>query len=309
MSDTIESIHLKILQKFNELESRDPQNANIAAARAQYEVETADSLICYYNGKHSDYLDIVYSGCILSQLREFCADYAITAPEFRIKEDIADEISHTCSNCAQIVTVCSQAFRTVCEHCGNTELLYGIIFDDGQYYYNGHNSTNSTNSSDHDIIKHYRKWMSWLMAECTVAIPPATIDLIRDKLRNEGKTLALITYEQVRGKLKQLKLTKYFNYIPYIIKQLNGSCPRENSHELLKKHEIIFVMFIKDYETQYRSSNKKYYPFFIGKIIQHFFAGTTLEDILRYIHRQEDKTIVKNEKIFNEFLRKYKNKI
>ena len=208
------------------------------------------------------------------------------------------------------VCKCGSRFAIVPElsemHCSNpncnkTKIITGTVFRDDQFY---PQEGQRAKHGGYDTSRHYRFWIERLQA-----IEPKTFDdkvmtraeyvLNRDQYNR--KTLSCL---QIRVILKDpyVNATYLNDHAPRLVVKFGGMAPPQLSFQEDKVISARFAqaMILYD-EVNPSGGNKPYYPYFIYKIIEHYFKGNAEKlRLLDYIHLQSRETVAKNDGYYRE---------
>jgi len=188
-----------------------------------------------------------------------------------------------------------------CGNCGLEERILIHSCYDRHHYKTQDKSYNPTSSvNDQETLKHYKKWIQTLLAVDCEKITDDVLEIIKRKCVKERYRICNLNIEQMRSILKELKMTQYNNYSPYIIRKLNNRRPISIPYKYMKQLKDIFVQIIRIYSKLYKMSNLKYYPAFIARIIKSYYVDTPLVELLPNIHKQSSQTESKTTKIWEK---------
>lgn len=208
----------------------------------------------------------------------------------------------TCE-CGRRMTVLPGRSEMICDSCKSITLITGTVFEDHQFY---SQEGQKTKHSAYDPMRHYRVWMERITARENKQFPDSDLTLITHCLERDGYQLkspnCRLHCKELRIYLSECKLTKYNNHVPMLLKVLTGKTPPIIDNKYDRKIEQMFRVAIEIYETiDNARNNKPYYPYFIYKIIEQIFMGDpyTLE-ILKFIHLQGEKTLIKNDTLYKK---------
>ena len=164
----------------------------------------------------------------------------------------------------------------------------------------------------YDFLRHYRIWL-----EKILGINDKYLNKYKDeynKIKNyverEYPLMAerkKITITLLRQFLKKLNITKLNDLISILMKKIcNIQIPTLNAKELTDM-ENLFINIIKVYDIikDKKEINRKYYPYFIYKIIEYYFRDNKEKlTILKFIHLQKKKTLAQNDIVFKTITEK-----
>lgn len=118
---------------------------------------------------------------------------------------------------------------------------------------------------------HFKEWLTQLQAsECTV-ISDDILDLIYLELKKERVTdTDQITHDRIRKYLKKLRLNKYYEHIPNIIRRITKKPGLQIDDELEKKLMLMFDIIQEPFKKHCPSNRKNFlsYSFTLYKFCQ-----------------------------------------
>ena len=195
--------------------------------------------------------------------------------------------------------------------CKNIEIIYinhkeNVCSKCGKIYNHDSNASTCKNIDDsqstkYDFLRHYRIWLEKILA---------TNDKYILKYENEIKTLEKKIFsdyplEQQRNKLniyniryylKISNLTKLNDLVPILLKRITMTQPPHITAKEYFDLENLFISVMKIYDSIKKNDeiNRKYYPYFIYKIIEFYFSNNKAKlKILNFIHLQKKKNLSK----------------
>jgi len=214
-----------------------------------------------------------------------------------IDDDLKDKI--VLCDCNVINKININKYEYVCPECG-------------KIYVNTINASNNNNSNvdkqtKYDFLRHYRIWLDKILAVNDVYLKKHSdkISLIEKKIKedyNLEQQRKKLNIDIIRKYLKTLNLTKLNDLAPLILKKItNTQCPQLTSKEYIDL-ENLFIQVMKIYDSiKSDNINRKYYPYFIYKIIEYYFKGNQeKQKILSHIYLQKKKTLVNNDLIWKQ---------
>lgn len=287
---------------------------NIISPIEYYLLSVADILFAYNNnyGNKSliidlniDYIKILRYNDILNFLNTLFFSSVIKNPNYeRLKNQwnyyntiSLPKFKSSCCSC----DISQRLSDNLCLYCGyppdNTNSIMDIDF------HHAHNPTSLISTTRYDFIRHYRIWLEKILAINDKYLNKylKEYNLLRDYILREYPLLTErknITAIQFREILKKLHLTKLNDIITTLMKKIcHIHIPNFTPKEFFDL-ENIFIQVIKVYDTikETNEVNRKYYPYFIYKIIEFYFRNNREKlKILNYIHLQKKKTLVIND--------------
>jgi hypothetical protein len=194
--------------------------------------------------------------------------------------------------------------------CGAVRELVGTVFDDSQFY---SQEGQKAKSGAFKPNRHFQLWWTHLLAlepEEELGDKDDPENLCGEKLvarlrllvqREPGQVLRLLTVDNVRGMLRELKRTDLNKNVPLLLKKLTGVGPPAIPGAIAAKVENIFSKAIEVGEKILRPgrANRNYYPDYILRIYLHVLETSKLppavdEELRRlifYFYIQGDDTV------------------
>ena len=193
-------------------------------------------------------------------------------------------------------------------HCNNPDCmaifeLNGTIFDDTQMFsQDGQKSKSGTFNPN----RHFQRWWDHILArepeeeigeksDPKNMIGEKLLDKCRKIISRDKLVLRMLSVNQVRQMLQELKLTKYNCNVPLIMKKLTGIGPPQLSDELSIRVENLFTKAIEIEEAirPNNRTNRNYYSYYIFKILDFLIPESDRENrrVLYYIYMQSKDTV------------------
>lgn len=213
-----------------------------------------------------------------------------------------------CPSCGGKMTIYPHTSEMICSNveCGLILELKGTVFDDTQFYSGGSEGQSSIpKRGRHETNKHCIYHLDRILALKAMVIPKGLDEKIDKWITDNNITILRgLTCETFRRCFKDIKETRYNEYIPYIRQQKTGVSPANLTHT---EKSQVYIYFDKAVQAipqimGVKGGNMKYYPFFIAKILELILCKPSdrsrLQSIIDCIHFQRDDTIVQNDKIW-----------
>lgn len=233
--------------------------------------------------------------------------------QFRMQFSLKTVKAEMCQ-CGTRTTIYPEESRMKCDSCGKVTPLYGTIFDDSQSF-TQHGQ--STKSKKFEFQKHCNKCLNNIQAK-PVDVPDEIIDIVDKKAIQvyAGKPMLNLRCEIMRQWFRELTITEWNAYIPYIRKRVTERhgppiCPPQLSahqHEIVLRdfniamnayEKIIKKRDVLDKVNKDEIRNKSVYEYTIMKILCYRMKGDPrLPALLECIHFQSKSTIDKNDIIW-----------
>jgi hypothetical protein len=218
-----------------------------------------------------------------------------------IEEIFEDVGSEMCKKCNILYQIDEKTSSFKCMSCGCTEKMYGVVFEDEQFFYQ---EGQRTKHGKYDPIKHAKFWTDRIQAKEITDIPERIINKIKRCIRADQLWIDQVSCETIRYYLKQQKITQYNNHIPLIRKIITGKEPPQFSDYEIRLLYMYFGTVIQIFNKikGIEKSNCPYHPYFIYKIIEQILITSKdykrKNDILSCIHLQSRDTLIENDKIW-----------
>ena len=319
-----------ILNIYNQYQIDEKNSAEVKSYTTQldeiessYEFGSIDILPEYYRNKHNNeaksqyynmYMNFVASENVMSKLKRIynlCCKlqkiYDIN--DEKLIQSFSDydftpvnvlEIEH--SNdiciCGKKYTIESKNSEFVCHSCGNTERLYGAVFEDEQFWFQ---EGQRTKHGKYDPTKHCKFWVDRIQAKENTEIPKEVLHKIIKCIKSDDIWLEQLDCSMIRRYLKILKLTQYNDHISLILKLITKKEPEQLTDKEQKMLYVYFARVIQIY-TRIKPPDKLncvYHPFFIYKILEQLIRNSRRRrSILSCIHLQSRETLIENDRIW-----------
>jgi hypothetical protein len=198
------------------------------------------------------------------------------------------ETSFVCK-CDNLITISSDELEYICDKCGITTIVFGSYSDDS-------NSSviylNKPKYPRHHPNKHCKLWIGRIQASNGPDINSDIFNKIHECIKRDNVNIKKIKCNQMRLYLKESKLTKYNNFVPYIRKIITGISPPQLRVDELCELYFLFNKIAAVLKNICPDRNISYYPFFIYKILDFLLPnGIRKSRILECIHLQSVNTI------------------
>ena len=141
-----------------------------------------------------------------------------------------------CDNCNQEKVLIQSEALYVCYNCGECD--HTLIESDKPSY---KEPIAEVCSFSYKRYNHFCEWLNKFQALESTTIPQEVYDKIMAEIKKEKiRNLKRIDAEKMRGILKKIDRTKYYEHIFHIINKINGVPPPKLSKELEEKLRIMF---------------------------------------------------------------------
>ena len=255
-------------------------------------------------------------GQVLETLSKTYQDQLIPLPINKIRINL-------CSVCTSPMTLFSDQSELRCDslECGQIVTLYGIVFEDAQFY---NQQTTCSKSKKYDPNGHLSKWIDKIQAKEDYLFPQEVINkidavVVSEYSRNGRiRPMTNMRCETVREWLQRFRFTDSYDHAPLlrkIITSMHGTPVIPPEFTPIERQEILiecslslreFETVIKDPELlrrleKDRVRNKFYYPYVLWQIINLKVRDLSRKRrLLECIHLQSDKTLRNNDIVWKE---------
>ena len=161
-----------------------------------------------------------------------------------------------CKNCGKWGTKFMDEAESseICTSCGMTEYILGdeVGFKEEQ-------EMDKTVIYSYKRENHFNEWISQFQAKETTSVPGEVITNLRSEFKKQKiKDLSEITHEKVKGLLKKLNYSKYYEHVAYISTILNGVTPPTMPQALEEKLRLMFHAIQAPFEKHKPASRKNF---------------------------------------------------
>ena len=128
-----------------------------------------------------------------------------------------------------------------------------------------------TNYFCYKRINHFNELLAQFQAKEVTIIPEEVLDSIYVEIKKERiKDMKLITNSKIRQYLKKLKLSKYYEHIPYIVNKISGKQSPIMSREIEDKLRLMFKEIQIPFAKSCPSDRKNFlnYNYIIHKFVE-----------------------------------------
>ncbi len=203
-----------------------------------------------------------------------------------------------CKSCGSNLELDIDTNEIICLSCGYMEIA---STEDTEY--KSLSDGKPIKSSDYQSLSHTIKWLKQLQAKEKKTIPNEVSNEVLKELESNRIYGDNITTEELRNILKRLKYSNWNKHIPLIKKIITGIEPATLTDS--EETQVINYLFksitiLSELKNTIQASSSG--PYFIYKIIEQILPDTDDRKIrlLSSIHLQENKTLIKNDKIWEE---------
>ena len=159
-----------------------------------------------------------------------------------------------CSSCGKFYTrlLEDSLSEEICMNCGASTFVLG---DEVGFKEEQEHEKNVIYSYKRE--NHFNEWISQFQAKESTSVPDEVIEQLRTEFKKQKiKDLADITHEKVKGLLKKLNKSKYYEHVPYIATILNGIQPPTMTQTLEDRLRLMFHKIQEPFE-RHKPANRK----------------------------------------------------
>lgn len=209
------------------------------------------------------------------------------------------EEPQTCPDCNACLEAQQNMFELYCSICGKIHQSAGMYA----------NNPDVAKPGSYKPSRHCEDWVLCIFAAEKTQIPPDLEKRINACMSRDCVSPANLTCKLLRKYLKELRATKYNINIPKIRKNINGCAPPQPTAyeynmicQLFDFSDDIYTKICASKSGKSRGVNRRYYPHFIRKIIEHVYWDNpaTMYSIIEGIHQQEQTTTEDHDMIWND---------
>lgn len=202
------------------------------------------------------------------------------------------------------LTIIPHLAELSCIKCAYTIELKGTMLEDSQI--SGYQNTQIAKRGRYETSKHCKYHLERILAIKNPNIPDRVWNKIDDWIKDQRILYPkYITCAQYRRCLKDVKETRYNEYIPYIRQCKSGISPQRLYYHEVQQVYMYFDKAVQAYNNiTGGEGNLRFYPYFISQILKFVLNKkedqSRLQSILECIHFQRDETIINNDKIWEK---------
>lgn len=192
---------------------------------------------------------------------------------------VYDDYHTQCKHCNQIRTVVNSDGKAICTNCGVEEK---IIVDNGRPTYKESKENKETNCQfKYKKINHFNEWMNQLQGKESTYIPEYVYTRLKDQIAKDGiKNYKILTNTQTRDYLKKLKLSKYYEHIPYILNHIGGPAPPVLSAQTEERLRNMFRDILEPFNKYCPDDRSNFLNY--SYVFHKFFELLEMDDMLEY---------------------------
>jgi hypothetical protein len=159
-----------------------------------------------------------------------------------------------CATCGKFYTRFFEdsSSEDICTNCGASTFVLG---DEVGFKEEQEHEKNVIYSYKRE--NHFNEWISQFQAKESTSVPDEVIEQLRTEFKKQKiKDLSEITHEKVKGLLKKLNKSKYYEHVPYIATILNGIQPPTMTQTLEDRLRLMFHKIQEPFE-RHKPVNRK----------------------------------------------------
>lgn len=144
---------------------------------------------------------------------------------------------------------------------------------------------------------HFSEWLSQLQGKETTYIPDSVYDSLLNELKKERITeIDDITHAKIRTYLKKLRLNKYYEHIPHIIRKLKGVPPPKIKPEIEETLRQMFYLIQEPFKKHCPKNRKNFlsYSYTLYKMSEILGEDEMLEQFTLPLLKSRDKLNVQD---------------
>jgi hypothetical protein len=184
-----------------------------------------------------------------------------------LKYDKYDIEFYICNKCNIEKTIYLKDACMICETCGRRDAIY--TESDCINYNNP--PLDASNIYSYKRINHLKEWLSKFQAKETIEISIDIFNQIYNEIKKERIfNLKTLTYKKIKGYLKKLKLSKYYDHVPYILYRITGNSPPRITKQMENNLENMFMDIEETFIKVCPKSRKNFlsYPYVLYKLME-----------------------------------------
>lgn len=180
-----------------------------------------------------------------------CAPFLMEYDSCKNKKDLYNKFM---SEIEGVSISSNECLFSNCEKCGSFDIFYDDISSDvvcrdcgmASYTMSHERSYKEEQETDQRVVysykreNHFNEWLAQFQAKEVTNVPDDVFELLRNEFKKQKMLKTEITHSKVREFLKKLKLSKYYEHIPYITCRLNGIVPPRMDQALEDKLRVMF---------------------------------------------------------------------
>jgi hypothetical protein len=170
-------------------------------------------------------------------------------------DDITKKTNDECKRCGSSnITHDSAISENICKDCGSMEYILSE-----EIGYKEEQEMDMNIYYAYDRKTHFNEWIAQFQGKEASNVPLEVIEHLRSEFKKQKiQTLSEITHAKVRSLLKNLRMNKYYENVPYITSVLNGFVPPRMSQGLEDKLRLMFIQIQLPFNKHCPSDRKNF---------------------------------------------------
>lgn len=192
---------------------------------------------------------------------------------------VYDDYHTQCKHCNQVRTIVNSDGKAICINCAVEEK---VVVDNGRPTYKESKENKETNCQfKYKKINHFNEWMNQLQGKESTYIPEYVYARLKDQIAKDGiKDYKTLTNSQTRDYLKKLKLSKYYEHIPYILNHIGGPSPPVLSAQTEERLRNMFRDILEPFNKYCPDDRSNFLNY--SYVFHKFFELLEMDDMLEY---------------------------
>lgn len=179
-----------------------------------------------------------------------------------------EENDTVCPSCDIPLVYRSLESTMLCTECGYTMKFFD--YQAQHLTYDQEMNLDSSGTYSYKRISHFNEFISLLQAKEASRIPDDVIAQIRTELQKERVDFDMLQKSKVRDVMRKLKMSKYYDNVPQILRELSNKPPPEIPDELEARLRDMFTAILDPFERHCPSDRKNFlsYSYVLYKICE-----------------------------------------
>jgi len=174
-------------------------------------------------------------------------------------DDCYIDMENNADTCMECNAVDEFAISRGCRECKSCGKIEYIISEISKPSYKEKNN-DKMYSFSYKKINHFNEWINQIQGKEVTKISKDIFDQLLVEIKKERITDSrYITQKKIRGYLRKLKLSKYYEHVPYITLQLRGEKPPQIPPEIEAELRKMFIEISAPFIT-YCPKNRRNFP-------------------------------------------------
>jgi len=192
---------------------------------------------------------------------------------------VKDEHHSQCKHCNQIRTVVNSDGKAICTNCAVEEK---VVVDNGRPTYKESKENKEPNCQfKYKKINHFNEFMNQLQGKESTYIPDYVYTRLKSQIAKDGiLDYQTLTNLQIREYLKKIKLSKYYEHIPYILNHIGGPAPPVLSTQMEERLRNMFRDILEPFNKYCPESRSNFLNY--SYVFHKFFELLEMDHMLKY---------------------------